>query len=52
MSAQLQSVLAIGIVLVTTGIMIYFSIIKKKSGCGGGCGCSGETKKFPSSKKQ
>ncbi len=49
---QLQSILAIVIVLVTTGIVLYSSFIKKKSGCAGGCGCAGETKKFSPIKKK
>jgi hypothetical protein len=51
MTTDAQSVLAMAIVLLTTGIVLYFSFIKKKSGCGG-CDCGSETKKFPSSKKK
>ena len=50
MFIDLQSILAIMIVVVTTGIVAYFAFTKKKSGCGGGCDCAGETKKFPSAK--
>ncbi|MCB9771612.1 MAG: FeoB-associated Cys-rich membrane protein [Candidatus Omnitrophica bacterium] len=49
---NLQSIIAVIIVLVTAGIVLYRAFGKKKSGCGSGCGCAGETKKFPSAKKK
>lgn len=51
MAVDLQSVLAVMIVLVTTGTVLYFVLTKKDSDCAGGCGCSNIPKKFPSSKK-
>jgi len=51
MTSDIQSVVAIAIVLTATAIVTYAAFFKKKTGCGsqGGCGCSGISKKtvFP-----
>lgn len=52
MAVDLQSVLAVVIVVVTTGIVLYFALTKKDSDCSGGCGCSTLPKKFPPSQKK
>ena len=52
MTVNLQSVLAVIIVLATAGVVLYFVLTKKDSDCAGGCGCSNIPKKFPSSKKK
>ena len=40
MTPEQQSWCALGIVLLTAGIFIWRLASRKKSGCGGGCGCS------------
>jgi hypothetical protein len=39
MSPELQSAVALGIVLLTAGIFVYRAFRVKNSGCGGACGC-------------
>lgn len=39
MSPDLQSWLALGIVLLTVGIFVFRAFRSKKTGCGGACGC-------------
>lgn len=40
MQTELQSILAIVVVVVAVLTVIYFTFLKKKTGCGGDCGCS------------
>lgn len=53
MDSDIQSVIALGIVILASGYFIYSVFIKKDSGCGSekGCGCSQFPQKSVSSKK-
>lgn len=39
MTADVQSIAALAIVLLTLGIFVWRAFRVKKAGCGGGCGC-------------
>jgi hypothetical protein len=39
MSPSLQTILALALVAVATGAMLWRAFAKRKAGCGGGCGC-------------
>ena len=42
MISNWQSWAAPVVVLVTAAIMLYRGILKRKTGCGSGCGCNGK----------
>jgi hypothetical protein len=50
MNESWQTYAAIAVVVLTAGVFAYRLLTRKKSGCGGGCGCAAPRKPGPLTK--